>query len=786
MNNRIYLIIILIGTLVLVQCRKDEIVTESDPTPVEADATNVSFLLHITDEAGTAIEEATITVASTSESLTSDENGVVLFDMPSVAFEGERITIEHPAYNTLTKMVTGVMNSHTRVDIVLTATVTKLISTGETGSIGEGELTLPTSLLSTGGSSYTGPVAVKYTYLDPDDRDFLNAAPGNLLALNTANQYRQLASLGMYSIELYDEQGGELTIPEGSEATVKFPIAESNAGTFPDEVPLWYFDEEKGLWIEEGKAIVEGNMMVAQVSHFTWWNCDLPYEFVPLCMSFVDEDGNPVSGIEISFSVNGFKYGLETTGTDGNILTKTPIGEIITISYYLKGELVDTQEVGPFEEGSRKPVIVLSIDISVVSGTALDCDMNPVSSGYGITFLNGATKIFPIVDGAFSFSTTLVGGYEVTLYDVSSGKVQTVTATVVEVGTDVMLGSVVVCDLTITTGIRGTIMIDTDGDGVVDAPALGRSILVGGDAELSVGIAVDGSYEILLPPGNYMLLLAFDPSSTEELTEYGTDNIDDGDPTDGLKGNIIKCTIEANEIDDGNDFLILPPSTATVTGTVFMDTDGDSIGDEPIEGATVWLISYGGNVQQGTATEADGSFSYTLENTVIDAYLITLAAGDAVSDYDATPDPDGDDSAEGPNERVPLGISFNEVDSDNNFVLRPIVPSTVSGSVLVDTNDDGIGDEPAVGIPVYIDAILAEFPQAAWTDENGKYEFDNLLAPYDYEVSIDTAGYTLVRDYDESPDPDGDDSADGANNLILVNLTVGEADLDNNFVVRRE
>jgi len=146
MNNRIYLVILFISTLLLVQCRKDEIVTESDPTPVEADATNVSFLLHITDEAGTAIEEATITVASTSESLTSDENGVVLFDMPSVAFEGERIIIEHPDYNTLTKMVTGGMNSHNRVDIVLTAAVSKLISTGETSSLGEGELTLPSPI----------------------------------------------------------------------------------------------------------------------------------------------------------------------------------------------------------------------------------------------------------------------------------------------------------------------------------------------------------------------------------------------------------------------------------------------------------------------------------------------------------------------------------------------------------------------------------------------------------------------------------------------------------------
>lgn len=891
MKNRIYFILVLICTLVLVQCRKDEIVTEADPIPVEADATNVSFLLYITDEAGTAVEEATITVARTSQSLTSDENGVVLFNLPSVAFEGERVTIEHPAYNTLTKMVTGVMNSHTRVDAVLTAAVTKLISTGETGSIGKGELTLPTSLLSTGGSSYTGPVAVKYTYLDPDDRDFLNAAPGNLLALNTANQYRQLASLGMYSIELYDEQGGELTIPGGSEATVKFPIAEANAGTVPDEVPLWYFDEEKGLWIEEGKAIVEGNMMVAQVSHFTWWNCDLPYEFVPLCMSFVDEDGNPVTGIEISFSVNGFKYGLETTDTDGNILTKTPIGEIITISYYLKGELLGMLEIGAFDARSQKPVIILTRIFSVITGKVVDCDMNNIASGYGILHSNDTDEPFIFTNGAFRFNIQKTGTSDLTFYDVIEGKTTTETISIVEQGQNISLGTFAICGSSFISGIRGTVMVDTDSDGVVDTPSANSTISIRGDADIDIVTDVQGFYEVLLPSGDYTISV---PSVVGgDQTLLGADASLDGDMYDGFRGSQIRCTVDHNEVDEDNDFSILPPTNTEVAGNLLEDTDGNGSGDVALAGRYVTLVVPSEQKRIAIEIEADGTFSHKFTNAVFDGYLtFDLSEYDSVSDFDHSPDPDGDDSSEGANYLIPVELSFDEIDSDNNFIVsrnnftgvrgtvmidtdydgvvdiplanRAVViqgdiiaetvtksdgtyevflppgdyavglpllqgpeetrvgidniidgdeldgqrgdkiqftidigevdegndfsilpPSTceIYATVLLDNDGDGVGDEPLAGVLVRLNIPSEARQVGGATDEDGRIRFGLGNSVFDGYLTIVSTGYTFVSDYDQSPDPDGDDSADGPNNIIPVSMSLNESDEDNIFVV---
>lgn len=889
MKNRIYPIIVLISTLLLVQCRKDEVVTEVDSTPIEEPSTNVSFLLAVTDEAGTAVEGASITLASTSESLSSDENGVVLFDLSSVPFEGERVVIEHPDYNTLTKMVTGVMNSHTRVDVVLTTAVSKLISTGETGSLGEGELTLPSALQSSDGSSYTGPVTVKYTYLDPDDRNFLDAAPGNLLALNTADQYRQLASLGMYSIELYNEQGTALTIPEGSEATVKFPIADANAGIVPEEVPLWYFDEEKGLWIEDGKAIVEGSMMVAEVSHFTWWNCDLPFEFVPLCMSFVDEDGAAIPGIEIIFSIDGVAYGQAYTDQNGNILTKTPIGTILTILYYVNGEPLGMQEIGPFDARSQKPVIILTRILSVITGKVVDCDMNAIESGYGIVHFNDTDEVFILTDGAFRFKVQNLGTYELTFYDIIEGQKTTETISIVEQGQSISLATIAICGSSFISGIRGTVMVDTDSDGVGDTPAANSTIRISGDTEIDIVTDAQGFYQVLLPSGDYTITIPSVIGGNQTLV--GADASVDGDIYDGLRGSLVPCTVDFNEVDEDNNFSILPPTNTEVAGSLLEDTDGNGSGDVALVGRYVTLVIPSEEKQVAIEVEADGTFSHEFTNAIFDGYLsFDLLEYDPVSDFDQSPDPDGDDSSEGANHLIPIELSFDEIDNDNNFIvsrnsftgvrgtvmidtdgdgqmdapavnytlnirgdaeidvtttatgtyevsLPPgeyqiymfsitdqtsygvdnvgdgdefdgqrcrlinctvqaeeldegndffILPPTsaqITGTVLLDTNGDGVGDQPLEGVRVEFVVPAQSLFLGSYTDEDGTFYTGLLDSVYDGYLTVDDASYTHISDFDESPDPDGDDSVAGPNGRIPLSLSYGEEDADNIFVV---
>ena len=68
------------------------------------------------------------------------------------------------------------------------------------------------------------------------------------------------------------------------------------------------------------------------------------------------------------------------------------------------------------------------------------------------------------------------------------------------------------------------------------------------------------------------------------------------------------------------------------------------------------------------------------------------------------------------------------------------------------------------------------------TDALGAYCFTD-VRPCEYVlVEMQPATYGNLSDYDESPDPDGDDSSDGPDGEIPVVLIQGEADSDNNFI----
>jgi cysteine-rich repeat protein len=51
-----------------------------------------------------------------------------------------------------------------------------------------------------------------------------------------------------------------------------------------DSIPAWWLDLDAGVWREDGVGVVQASMAepgklawVAQVTHFTWWNCDAPW-----------------------------------------------------------------------------------------------------------------------------------------------------------------------------------------------------------------------------------------------------------------------------------------------------------------------------------------------------------------------------------------------------------------------------------------------------------------------------------------------------------------------------
>ena len=117
--------------------------------------------------------------------------------------------------------------------------------------------------------------------------------PGMLYAENENGAERMLQTLGMLAVELRGSGGEDLNLAEGSTSEIKVPVDASLMSIAPNTIPLWYFDEVNGYWKEEGQATLQGNMYVGTVSHFSFWNCDIPTEAITLCVTATNEENVP-------------------------------------------------------------------------------------------------------------------------------------------------------------------------------------------------------------------------------------------------------------------------------------------------------------------------------------------------------------------------------------------------------------------------------------------------------------------------------------------------------------
>ncbi|HEV8273842.1 MAG TPA: hypothetical protein VGQ04_21165 [Chitinophagaceae bacterium] len=122
------------------------------------------------------------------------------------------------------------------------------------------------------GNAYTGNVSVSARYLNPTDLNFDSYMPGNVKAVSINNQPGTLQSFGVVAVEMNDAAGNKLQMANGKTASVTIPIPSSFPDITSSLMPLWYFDDTKGAWKQEGVATKQGSNYVGVVSHFTSWN----------------------------------------------------------------------------------------------------------------------------------------------------------------------------------------------------------------------------------------------------------------------------------------------------------------------------------------------------------------------------------------------------------------------------------------------------------------------------------------------------------------------------------
>jgi uncharacterized protein (TIGR02145 family) len=361
------------------------------------DALTLSIGGVVRNELGGPVSGATVRAGcGAGVSTTTDHFGVFLLQ-GIAAYEGlAQVTVEKDGYFTGSRSFIPAENadetiSHAYITLLKKNLAGTVQSTSGGQVVLEGvTITFPANGFEQNGQPYTGPVSVYLNHIDPTSPELHVQMPGMLMGVMN-DEPQMMLSYGMAGVDLSDAAGQPVQLASGSPATIQFPVMGSQQDDAPESIPLWWFDEDLGYWIQEGEAERIGNEYVGQVAHFSWWNVDVPSNFVVLkCLVKHSGTYAPLPGARVVLSTQTLGTGTTYTNMSGVVVCQVPVGQYLTIDVQLpsgpQGSWMTVHEevVGPYPQGSVIDIWVNMQDPKLVIGTALDCDGLPVEVGYAL------------------------------------------------------------------------------------------------------------------------------------------------------------------------------------------------------------------------------------------------------------------------------------------------------------------------------------------------------------------------------------------------------------------
>lgn len=397
-----------------------------------------------------------VTVNLNGSTVTTDENGV-FFINGKTAKDRAILQIEHDGYFRQTHVTAPFTEDTARTYIILKEREPLKTIQSTQGGILEFNNQASINLAADGfetldGAPYSGDVILYAQYLDPTDPQIGERMPGDYLAINTSGEERVLESFGMVNLEMESPSGEAIQINKPATITMDVPNAIRSAA--PSTIPLWYFDEASGYWLEEGEATLVNGQYIGEVSHFTWWNCDAPFPVVELTGRVIVSEFAPIVTVRITRSSGPSR--TTKTNSHGGFLGKVPANEILLLEIINScGEVIHSQNVGPLTDDTDLGIISLDPSLWVqVRGQVENCAGDPVTNGYvSVRQLSAGSsgQIIPTAsNGSFlDFIPNCSGAdFSVFAYDIDSSKLS--DAVVYPYASPMDFGTIAVCDQTIT------------------------------------------------------------------------------------------------------------------------------------------------------------------------------------------------------------------------------------------------------------------------------------------------------------------------------------------------
>lgn len=424
--KKIKILFALLLTTIIFSCNDDEEgILQNPPQDFSYNQGNtVSRNFHglILDTSGNAVSNATVSIGSTS--VQTNSNGLFTINNASVKERFAHVKVVKSGFIDGSRVLVPTSGDN-RINIMLIPnTPTATVASG-----GNSEVTLPNgtkvkfdgAFKDASGNAYSGNVQVGLYHLKPSDTYLSETMPGSLLASNSNGDAKILETFGMLHVELTGSGGQKLNIASGHTAEISLDIDASQLSSSPTTIPLWSFDEAAGIWKEEGAASKVGNKYVGNVSHFSWWNCDAPFDQCNLTVTVQNNAGAPISNLTVTLIRPSQTFGANgTTNSAGQVTGIIPANEALTLKVSdFCGNVIYTSTVGPFATGSSNSLPAINLTATAITtisitGILQTCTNANVTNGIvklkNLNTTNYYNQVLQTVtNGNFSFTTNICG-----------------------------------------------------------------------------------------------------------------------------------------------------------------------------------------------------------------------------------------------------------------------------------------------------------------------------------------------------------------------------------------
>ncbi len=378
--NKLFILSLVVASLFFANCS----VSDNDANDVDnisgqftfGQSVSRSFTGQVVDKNNNPISSATVTIEG--QSLVTNSDGRFTLNNVTVKQNFAYFRVQKAGYLDGSRVaITHEGNNHV-VIMMLEKELTATIQTGVVSNVtlpNSSNITFDGAFMYENGTAYNGEVNVYVQHLDAADPNVFVKMPGNLLGERTDGSISGMETYGMVNVELYGANNEKLQIAQGHKAVVTLPIAPNQLDTAPNQIPLWYFNDATGLWVEEGFSVRSGNKYVGEVAHFTWWNNDYAYVVATLNVHVKNFDNTNVQGVRITITRQAGSTGdvlmdLGFTGANGRLSAGVPRNEeLIFRAYNVDGVLIDERVLPASSLLVRDVEVIIPIQNRVANTT---------------------------------------------------------------------------------------------------------------------------------------------------------------------------------------------------------------------------------------------------------------------------------------------------------------------------------------------------------------------------------------------------------------------------------